>query len=67
MAFDLRQTSRDASDGECALGDREVPASAGPPKQVRLTTDPLIRDRYLENLHAMAELVWQDLCREDER
>lgn len=27
----------------------------------------LSRDRYVDKLHAMAELVWADFCREDER
>lgn len=38
-----------------------------PVKPVAIEEDAVDHDRYLDHLHAMAELVWADFCREDER
>ena len=37
------------------------------PLQVTVEEDAVNQDRYLDHLQSMAELVWADLCREEER
>ena len=42
----------------------EPPLAPTPPTDAMEEVD---RERYVDHIHTMAELVWRDFCREDER